>query len=356
MVGINGASRCGALIFCLLTGLFSACHSGPEYTEQHVGGEALGTTYNVKVIVPAGRGEGNVAAVTASMLAAVDERMSTYRKDSELSGLNGFESGKTFPVSEELAQVLLTARQIGENTSGAFDITVGPLVNAWGFGPQGQPERIPPDEELQALREITGWDNLEIDEVNSSVTKAAATVYCDLSGIAKGYAVDRVSEQLLEAGYENHMVEVGGEVQARGENISGKPWRIGIERPAIGGRALHRAIELRDVAMATSGDYRNYFEVDGVRYSHIIDPRTGAPIRHRLASVSVVEQTCTQADGYATALLVLGENRGYDVAVDNDLAALFLVKELDGSFTEKVTPRFEALFGESSSAATGENQ
>jgi len=338
----------GVLAVAALLLAAAGCRTaGPELHEFVLNGDALGTWYHVKVTARAfdDGAPDEINQIARRELEAVDARMSTYRDDSELEELNRAAGGVPHEVSPELLRVLLAARWVGEATRGTFDITVAPLVDAWGFGPNGRPATIPTDATLAGLRKLTGWKQLEINEADSTVRKATTDVRCDLSGIAKGYAVDRVSEALSAAGWGDHMVEVGGEVRASGVNRLGKPWRIGIERPVAGGGGLMRAVALRDLAMATSGDYRNYFEQDGVRYTHIIDPRTGKPIRHRLASVSVVEEDCMTADGFATGLMVLGENEGYDVAVGNNLAALFLVRKSDGSFGQRATPRFERLFG-----------
>jgi thiamine biosynthesis lipoprotein len=224
-----------------------------------------------------------------------------------------------------------------------MDITVGPLVNAWGFGPDARPETIPSDAEIAGLLEKVGYTKLVLDSESSSLRKSEPGLLCDLSAIAKGYGVDRVAEALDGLSIQDYMVEVGGEVRTRGLNDQGQAWRIGIERPSVEGRVIQQVLSLSNGAMATSGDYRNYYEVDGVRYSHMIDPRSGRPITHRLASVSIVEERCTRADGLATALLVLGPDEGYRLAVANDLAVLFMVKDDEEGFKGLATPAFERL-------------
>jgi thiamine biosynthesis lipoprotein len=323
------------------------CRPGLELDQYEFDGRAMGTSFSVKV-VSAELSEAEVAGVEREIegeLEAVNGKMSTYLDSSELSRLNKSSGAEPVEVSPELLGVLVAARQIGVATRGAFDITVGPIVNAWGFGPAGRPEKRPTEKELERLAGLTGWDEVSIEEASSSVRKSSAGVRLDLSGIAKGFGVDQVSEALSERGYGDHMVEVGGEVRLSGRNRARGPWRIAIERPVVGERAIHRVLPLSDLALATSGDYRNFYEENGIRYSHIIDPRTRRPIQHRLASVSVVDESCARADGYATALLVLGENEAYDVASAGNVAALFLIREADGTFTEKATPRFAALFG-----------
>ena len=337
------------LALLLLAAIAAACRGPDELREYEFGGRVMGTSFSVKVVSgPLGEVErARLRRGIEAELDAVNQRMSTYVETSELAHLNRHDGPDPLPVSAELLTVLVAARAAGAVTRGAFDITVAPLVNAWGFGPDGRPPSAPAPApaDLERLGARTGWNLIEIDDQKSSVRKLAPGVTCDLSGIAKGYGVDRVADWLDDVGYINHVVEVGGEIRAGGGNRSGRPWRIAVERPLGGVRAFQRVVPLRDLAMATSGDYRNYYEQDGVRYSHIIDPRSRRPIRHRLASVSVVEQFCMQADALATGLLVLGEEEGYAVARENDLAVLFLVRQPDGSFAEKATPKFQSLLG-----------
>lgn len=228
-------------------------------------------------------------------------------------------------------------------TRGAFDITAGPLVNVWGFGPEGHAETLPSDAEIARALERSGYDKLEIDEESATVRKTQPDLYCDLSAIAKGYGVDRVAESLERDGLANFMVEVGGEVRTSGTNDSGNAWRIAIEQPVPGRRAIQRIVPLSDLAMATSGGYRNFYDVDGAHFSHMIDPRTGRPISHRLASVSVVDELSVRADALATGLFVLGPEEGYRLAVHRDIAALFLIEEEGGELQELATPAFERL-------------
>jgi FAD:protein FMN transferase len=309
----------------------------------------MGTTFAVKVVVGArgealsGARQAEVRTTIEQKLDEVNQKMSTYLDSSELSRFNQFRGTEAFPVSPETLAVFAEAQRISAATDGAFDITVGPLVNLWGFGPDPPPKDLPSEKELDRLRAQIGWGKIEVDTANSALRKLHPEIYCDLSAIAKGYAVDRVAEALSEMGFSRYMVEVGGEVRTMGRNVAGEPWRIAIERPQAGERAFQRVVPLSGMAMATSGDYRNFFERDGLRWSHEIDPRTGRPAQHRLASVSVFDEQCMRADGYATALMVLGEETGFRVAVEQGLAALFLVRN-GVSFEEKPTPAFEALF------------
>jgi thiamine biosynthesis lipoprotein len=237
--------------------------------------------------------------------------------------------------------VVREALRISEASGGAFDVTVGPLVNLWGFGPEDRPRRVPDERAIEERRAAVGYRKLAVRMSPPAVKKDAPELSCDLSALAKGYGVDTVAEYLDACGMRNYMVEVGGEVRAKGKNGQGIPWRIGVERPG-GPGGLLKVIRISGHALATSGDYRNYFEEDGVRYSHTIDPRTGRPIAHALGSVTVIHRSCMVADGMATAINVLGPQAGYDLAVRQKLPVLMVVREGDG-FTETMTPWFEAF-------------
>lgn len=303
-------------------------------------GSTMGTTYTVKAVdVPEARRDEFQAAISAA-LEDVDSRMSTWREDSELSRFNRHDT-TPFPLSAETAAVFRQALEIGERSGGAFDITIKPLVDAWGFGPGVDTPEPPTEAEMEALRERSGRDKLELD-ADGTLRKARPDVVADLSAIAKGDGVDRVAEALEGLGVERYMVEVGGEVRTAGTNPDGQIWRIGVERPdgAIG--QIQRIVPVDGMAMATSGDYRNYREVDGRRVSHIMDPRSGHPVDHRLASVSVLAPRCAFADAWATTLLVLGPGDGLAVAEREGLATLFLVRSDDG-FREMRSSAFDTL-------------
>lgn len=300
----------------------------------------MGTTYSVKFFEALGRDQTKALAdVIPVTLTRIDALMSTYKPDSELSRFNQHDATTPFPVSEETLAVFAMALEVSRKTDGAFDITVGPIVNAYGFGPDS-PVTPPNDEALAELRKRIGYQQLEVDEDGKTVRKKIPNIYCDLSAIAKGYAVDQVALALEKIGIKNYMVEVGGEVRAAGVNDRGIPWRIGIEQPTPGQRGVQRVLPLENMSLATSGDYRNYREVNGVRISHTIDPRTGRPVQHDLVSVSVLHPECAYADAYATALTVLGLDEGLTFATEHRLATLFIVREADGTFSEKATPGF----------------
>ncbi len=318
----------------LLLFLGQACRVDPGPKEYLLSGPTMGTTYNIKVV--GAPPDGTHEAIEAA-LEAVNRAMSTYREDSELSRFNRHNTPEPFPLSEDTAAVFRIALQVSEKTGGAFDVTVGPLVNAWGFGPDE--EREPPTEaELQALKERVGYRHLTLED-GPALSKARTDLYCDLSAVAKGYGADKVAEVLDAQGIQHYMAEVGGEVRAKGLNLGGQPWRIGIEKPVPDERAVQHVVPLQNMAMATSGDYRNFRVQDGQRLSHTIDPRTGRPIKHGLASVTVLHEQCVWADAYATALMVLGPEEGHRFAENQGIAAYFLIHAPEG-FTEKTTAAF----------------
>ncbi|HSN53344.1 MAG TPA: FAD:protein FMN transferase [Candidatus Sulfomarinibacteraceae bacterium] len=308
---------------------------GPGMPDQWViTGSAMGTGFTVKVVVPEGAdvSQEGVAAAVREVVDEVDRAMSTYLPDSELSRFNRHGTDP-FPASDALREVISEALRVARLSDGAFDITVGPLVDAWGFGPT--PRDQPPGEvEIAALLAATGSEYLVVDPERGTLRKLRPGLGGDLSAIAKGYGVDRVAERLLELGLGDHMVEIGGEVRAAGVNADGQVWRIGVERPEPRRRSVWTAVPLADLAMATSGDYRNYVESDGVRISHTIDPRTGRPISHSLASVTVLHPSCMTADALATALNVLGPDQARALADREGLAVLLLVRDPAGSFGE----------------------
>jgi thiamine biosynthesis lipoprotein len=322
----------------------SAPAGGNEPRLVEFSGPTMGTWFTVKLVdPPTSIDVETLEAGVGDVLASVDALMSTYRSDSELSRLNRFDEPDWFGVSPDTAAVIDAALHVGRLTGGAFDVTVSPLVNLWNFGPVRRTEdRVPSAAEIDDVMARIGFEKIEVRLSPPAVRKERDDLSIDLSGIAKGFAVDRVADRLRQDKIQNYMVDVGGEVKALGHNANGDPWRIGVESPKSDQRPI-RVIPLDDLAVATSGDYRNYFEQDGVRYCHLIDPRSGRPIGHKLASVSVIGPDCARADALATALMVLGPDDGYNLAVKEDLAALFLVKT-DAGFVEKTTPRFEKAF------------
>lgn len=308
-------------------------------------GPTMGTTWKVTVVAALNDAEQAAAAdAIARVLAEVDEQMSTWRADSEISRFNAAATTAPVPASQGFLEVVALSLEIAAASDGAFDITLAPLLAAWGFGPSGRkPDTSPTQADLDALRARTGWQKVHVDLSAGTLIKDQADLALELSAIAPGYAADRISAALTALGHTRHMVDVGGEIRVTGLAPSGGPWRLGIERPDTAGGTVHDVVQLVDQALATSGDYRNYYERDGVRLSHTLDPRTARPIAHRLASVSVVHRSAALADGWATALNVLGPDAGLALALAQDIPALFLVRDSDGTFSERTTPSFAAL-------------
>jgi thiamine biosynthesis lipoprotein len=305
----------------------------------------MGTHFSVKVVNNE-LNDGRVATIQSlieNALANVDEKMSTYRSESELSRFNNSQTTAPFLLSAETVEVFQHALDISELTAGAFDVTVGPLVEAWGFGPLGEPSAFPSDQDIARLQDQVGYTQLKVDVAASTVSKSNSMLRADLSALAKGYAVDQVTELLDAEGFDSFLVEVGGEVRTMGHSERGDVWRVGIERPGSGSVEVHRLVALQNLSLATSGDYRNYYELDGQRLSHTIDPRTGRPVSHGLTSVSVVEALCVRADAIATALGVLGPDHGFSLAIEQGWAALLIERGKDGELHERETPAFAAL-------------
>ena len=311
------------------TSLFIIAGCEKPVEQIHLSGPTMGTTYNIKYIVSEHQPSPDVVQKEVDrLLEQVNDQMSTYRTDSELSRFNQSESSQPFEVSPQTATVVKEAIRLNNLTLGALDVTVGPLVNLWGFGPEARPEVVPSDNELKKRKAETGIEHLSVN--GNALSKDIPNLYVDLSTIAKGWGVDVVADYIQSQGIENYMVEVGGEMRLKGVNREGVKWRIAIEKPAVDERAIQEIIEPGDMAIATSGDYRNYFEKEGVRYSHIINPQTGKPINHKVVSVTVLDKSSMTADGLATGLMVLGEDKGMKVANDNNIPVFMIVKSSDG--------------------------
>jgi thiamine biosynthesis lipoprotein len=301
----------------------------------------MGSTFNVK-LDPGGQPAERLQEAVRSALQSVDARMSLYRPESELNGFNRAGAGAPVSLSAELFAVLAAARDVSRWSDGAFDVTVAPAVETWGFGVNKQ-RRVPAAEQVAMQRGKVDWRALELDPVHRTAGKGRQGLQVDLGGIAKGYGVDAVATALDGLGIAHYMIEVGGEVRTKGINAASEPWQIGIEEPdAMPQRARH-IVPLSGRAMATSGDYRIYFEEAGRRYSHEIDPITAAPIAHRLCSVTVVADDCMRADALATALIVLGPERGFELAERSGVAAQFIERDAPGRYSDRMTSAFAGL-------------
>lgn len=311
-------------------------------------GPTMGTTYTVRLDVPALEGGERARAAEAitAVLDHVNGLMSTYDSTSEVSRFNRAGTTDPFPLSPATLDVLEAALAVGRASGGALDVTVAPLVEAWGFGAAEAPPAAPDAAVMAELLERVGFEGLVIDRAAGTVARTHPRTTVDLSAVAKGYAADRVADTLAALGYRRVLVEVGGELKAGAPKADGTLWRVAVERPDPAGRAIHRVVEVADEGVATSGDYRNVLELDGVLHTHLLDPRTGRPARHRGASVSVVHPSATLADAWATALAVLGVEEGLTVADREGLAALFITREGEG-FVSRPSEAFRARFGES---------
>jgi thiamine biosynthesis lipoprotein len=326
----NRKTRPALLVsFLFLCGLLAACSAKDEHAFVRLEGQTMGTSYHITLVRkdPAIT-QDELTALQADIdaeLQTINQHMSTYIPDSEIMQLNGAAVDEWLYLSEPLREVLAISQTISRKSDGAFDITVGPLINLWGFGATKQEDEKPSVEAIALARANIGYQHLEI--IGHQVRKAVA-IQLDLSAVAKGYGVDWVANFLSARGFEHYMVEIGGELRLQGLNAKGQPWRIAIEQPESL-QAVFKAISLSDQGMATSGEYRNYFEVDGKRYSHTINPATGYPIEHNLASVTVIAPTCAEADAWATALNVLGPEKGMAIANKEKLSVYMIVKEGD---------------------------
>lgn len=306
-------------------------------------GTTMGTQFTVKL--PGGIGDRDALALQKKIegsLDAVESMMSTYLFESEISHFNASRDTGWHAVSAEFCASVEQALTLSRQTDGAFDITVGPLVNLWGFGPSGFIDEPPDTERIREVLGNVGYEHLEADCDQPAIRKDIPKLVLDMSAFGKGYAVDRVAELLDTLEFTDYLVEVGGELRLRGRNAQDRLWAVGIEMPHPGRRTPHTVLRISDRTVATSGDYRNFFEYEGKLYSHTIDTRTGTPVAHSLASVTVVDDVGARADALATALLVLGPVEGMALARRDDLAVLFLLREED-EIKEKATPAFEKL-------------
>jgi thiamine biosynthesis lipoprotein len=326
-----------------------------------ISGPTMGTTYRVQLVDgvehDVDKSEAPLRAAIDATLADVDRRLSTYRNDSEISRFNRAPAGDWFAVSPATAELVAKSLEMSRQTGGALDVTVGPLVRLWHFGPAAIADAnvaagvTPPTEaEILAARKLIGHEKLAVRSNPPGLRKQMAGLEVDLSAVGEGDAIDRLAAMLTRRGQQNFLIELGGEVRASGERADGRPWRVAVERPTADRPSMEVALPLINAALATSGDYRRYFEYNGRRYSHIIDPATGRPIDHTLASVTVVANDSLTADAWDTAILVLGPQRGYECAVTHGIAALLISRDGD-RFVAQETPAWHERFSSPTHAA-----
>lgn len=313
----------------------------PEAAKVQLEGKTMGTTYHVTYIAQPGMPDHQqVQAQIDQVLKEVNQVASTYISDSELSLFNQSRSTEPRQASQMLQLLFGEGIRLAQLTDGYLDITVGPLVNLWGFGPTHRPDKVPDDAAIAQAKAQSGVQYLHIE--GSGVRKLKAELYVDLSTIAKGYGVDLVADALEQQGITNYLAEIGGEIRVKGTSLDAKDWTVGLEKPVAEGRVLQRLIRPKNNAVATSGDYRIFFEENNQRYSHLIDPKTGKPITHMMLSSTVIHPSCMTADGLSTAFMVMGVEKAMQLANQQQIAALFIVKNQQGEFEEVYSQAFEA--------------
>ncbi|VFZ30593.1 FAD:protein FMN transferase ApbE [Klebsiella quasipneumoniae] len=333
--------------------LFSGCDSAttpatPASTATVLDGKTMGTFWRVSVI---GVDEAKAQALRAKVQAqldADDRLLSTWKNESALMRFNHATDTRPWPVSEAMADIVTLSLRIGAKTHGAMDITVGPLVNLWGFGPDKQPVATPDAQAIAAAKARTGLQYLQV--INQSgrqfLQKDIPDLFVDLSTVGEGYAADHLARLMEQEGISRYLVSVGGALVSRGMNGEGKPWRVAIQKPTDQENAVQAIVDINGHGISTSGSYRNYYELDGKRISHVIDPQTGQPITHKLVSVTVIAPTALEADGWDTGLMVLGPEKAQQVVREQGLAVYMIVKEGEG-FKTWMSPQFRTfLVGE----------
>ena len=307
-------------------------------------GKTMGTFWRVSVVgVDQNKAE-DLRQKVQTLLDGDDQLLSTWKSDSALMRFNQSQSMTPWPVSEGMADIVTESLRIGQKTQGAMDITVGPLVNLWGFGPDKQPVKTPTQAQINAAKARTGLEKLTV--INRAgqqyLQKSIPDLYVDLSTVGEGYAADHLARLMVEEGISRYLVSVGGALVSRGMNGEGQPWRVAIQKPTDRENAVQAIVDINGHGISTSGSYRNYYELDGKRISHVIDPQTGRPITHNLVSVTVIAPTALEADGWDTGLMVLGTEKAQQVVREQGLAVYMIMKEGDG-FTTWMSPQFSAF-------------
>jgi thiamine biosynthesis lipoprotein len=322
----------------------ASCAARPPAAETLLRGETMGSAWTVKVVGELSRSPEDLRAGIQSRFEAVNLALSTWRQDSALSKFNASETGEWQEVDPELAAVMAYALSLAEASGGSYDVTVGPLVNLWGFGPDPATHRVPDAAALARAKARVGWRQVEVDVARHRARKPPG-VYVDLSSLGKGRGVDRVAEYLDAQGVANYLIDLSGKLRARGRNARGSAWRVAVERPsadaATGEADMDPVIvTLHDSSVATAGDYRRYFEAGGRHYSHIIDPRTGEPVSHHTVSATALASDCMQADALATMFMVMPPEEALTLAARRKLAALMIARE-DLGFRQRTSQAWD---------------
>lgn len=327
----------------LLVGFLTGCSFTDQVEVQSLYGYSMGTSYHIKLVTPLSKAQ-RLQLGIEGLLADVNARMSTYLASSDLSKFKDSSINEPVTVSERTVSVIQRSLEIAVMTDGYFDPTIAPLVDLWGFGPSAKISEQPSLDQIQQLLPLVDYQHVIVDAANNTLSKSAQSEL-DLSAIAKGYAVDLVADYLISKGVSNFLVEIGGEMRSSGVKPTGESWRIAIEAPYVNEQRVYEILELKDMAIATSGDYRNYFESEGKRYSHTINPKTGSPVIHNLASASVIMNDCMDADAFATAFMAMGVDKALKLANEQRIAAYFIYRDGE-QFNAVASEEFVSQFGE----------
>ncbi|MDO7896813.1 FAD:protein FMN transferase [Pseudomonas citrulli] len=328
----------GRWIGLVVVAVLSGCGNGD--TLERFDGPTMGSHYSIQYVRhSAGPTAKTVQAEVENILAEVDRQFSTYRSDSDIEHFNALPANNCQAMPAAVLELIRVGEQLSLQSDGAFDLTVEPLLNLWGFGPQSREEKVPSAEALARVRQRVGHGHLRID--GDRLCKDAA-VEVDFNSIAAGYAVDRIAARLHALGIDSYLAEATGELKAVGRKPDGSAWRVALEEPRDDRQVAERVIEVNGYGVSTSGDYRRYFEQDGARYSHTFDAHSGAPVLHNLASVTVIHPSALMADGLSTLLLILGPERGWDYAQEHGIGVFFVLR--DGNrFVTRTNDAFERI-------------
>ncbi|CNK77037.1 FAD:protein FMN transferase ApbE [Yersinia alsatica] len=332
------------LLLSAVLGLLTACNDTETRQQIDIEGKTMGTFYSVKISGATTPNPHKLQQEIDALLEQANNDISTYRQTSVLSRFNQYRGSEPQPIPRGMADIILLAQRIGRDTDGAMNITVGPLVNLWGFGPEKQPTQIPTQDQIDSARQQVGLQHLTLisDNRGEWLQKDLPDLYVDLSTMGEGYGVDLLVNLMMRKGITNYLVSVGGAVSSRGVNGQGQPWRVAIQKPTDQENAVQALVDLQGYSISTSGSYRNYFEQGGQRYSHVLDPANGRPINHRLVSATVIATTALEADGWDTGLMVLGTEKALRLAESKGLA-VYLITKTDQGFTAVMTPQFKAF-------------
>lgn len=318
--------------------------TSPTQTATVLEGKTMGTFWRVSVVDIDKKRADELREKIQTQLDGDDQLLSTWKNDSALMRFNLSSSTAPWPVTEAMADIVTESLRIGQKTQGAMDVTIGPLVNLWGFGPEKQPVNTPTQEQIDAAKAKTGLQHLTV--INTAgrqyLQKDLPELYVDLSTVGEGYAADHLARLMGQEGISRYLVSVGGALSSRGMNAEGRPWRVAIQKPTDKENAVQAIVDINGHGISTSGSYRNYYELDGQRISHVIDPQTGRPITHKLVSVTVIAPTALEADAWDTGLMVLGPEKAKEVVREQGLAVYMIMKE-DDNFTTWMSPQFNAF-------------